>query len=677
MKNSAYLGRVQRSLIVTIGELATQSGVLFETMMAQRPGPVEGTAVVSLADNDLNNLSSVIPAALTRISPPDLAARLAQTGWQLDETSSVRLILLITAESETNDAIPDLIQMIAGQVYQHLGIDPFILPLWLIGEASDACPTSRLEEAVPLPLGSMVLSLCNQDGLRLPDEASLSAVAAELMWCLLTTPLLPLLEQRQVHASGLDSAPLMAAGIHVWTWDMEETAGRFEQRWLLDVLQQWLANEVDESRLLTISSWLQEQQLTPRQFATYALREREAALPQLPHAAWRMPWPWHIPVLAETTRFENSIDEEATRAYAKQAQLRLFDPLHKGREALYEAARRQLNTQPVAGVAQTVAWVAAVITACEQQLTTVVDRCDALNETADTLATTRGELEASLRTALEVYPRASAQWWFHLFRPWRWPRLLLRYWQLQKTGQQLCQLLEKQANLRRQIIQEHAAYQAVIELIQMARHLGDQVAEIGEMLQHLVRLQSEPPAGEEAAPDTLFLVSTLPVPESIYARLVPDPAAAAMAAAAAVGGLGAHIRQLDDAILEPLRAYGRSQLAGLAQLTAAELLQIELADNSSDSSPLKRGWEAAAPLWRVDAASLAEAQRLNQQQFIVLCGAEALLLSDKLADAAETVFTLPTGWSRHLWLIRLHIGQAQKISAVDEVMETVQPYESL
>ena len=677
MTNSPYLGRIQRTLIVTIGELANRSGALFEGMMAQRQGPVGGTAVVPLANNDLDSLRSAIPAALTRISPPDLAARLAKTGWQLDETSSVRLILLIGPEPETSSAIPEIIQMIAGQVYQHLGIDPFILPLWLVGEANDTWSTSHLAEAVPLPLGSMVLSLCNQDGLRLPDEASLYAVAAELLWCLLTTPLLSLLEQHQVHVSGLDGAPLLAAGIHVWTWDLAQAAARFEQRWLLDVLQQWLANEVDESSLVNISSWLQAQQLTPRQFATYALREREAALPQLPHAAWRMPWPWHIPVLAETTRFENSIDEEATRAYGKQAQLRLFDPLHKGREALYKAARGQLNAQPVAGVAQTVAWVAAVIAACEQQLTAVIDHKDALNETADGLATARGEIEASLHTTLEEYPHTPRQWGAHLFRPWRWPRLLLRYWQLQKSGQQLCHLLEKQALLRRQIIQEQTAYQALIELIQIARHLGGQVAEIGEMLQHLVHLQAEVPLGEEAEPDTLFLVSTLPVPESIYARLVPDLSAAATEAAVAIGGLGAHIRQLDDAILEPLRAYGRSQLADLAQISAAQLLQNQLEDNRSDSSPLKRGWEAASPLWRVDTASLAEAQRLNQQQLTVLCGAEALLLSDKLADAAEAVFTLPSGWTHHLWLIRLHIGQAQVISAAVDVMETMQSYESL
>lgn len=677
MKHSPYLGRVQRTLIVTIGELATQSGALFETLMAQRQGPVGGTAVVPLLESEPDGLSRVIAAALTRISPPDLGARLAQTGWQLDETSSVRLLLLIAVEPETGDTILEYVQLIAGQVYQHLGIDPFVLPVWLVGEASDACPFSRLQEAVPLPLGSFVLSLCNQDGLRLPDEASLQAVAAELLWCLLTTPLLSLLEQRQVHVSNLEGAPLLAAGIHVWTWNTNQALARFEQRWLLDVLRQWVATNVDESGQVNAFAWLQDQQLTPKQFATYALREREVALPQLPHAAWRMPWPWHIPILAETTRFEISIDEEATRAYAKQAQLRLFDPLHKGREALYEAARRQLNTQPVAGVAHTVAWVTDVLTACEQQLTTAVDHQDALKETADALATARGELEGSLHTYLEDYPRTAGQWWTYVFRPWRWPRLLLRYWQLQQRGQQLCQLLEKQARLRRQIIQEHTAYQGLIELMQMARHLGDQIAEIGQMLEYLIRSQTDLQDVEEAAPESLFLVTTLPVPDSIYARLVPDPAAAATEAAAAIGGLGTQIRQLDDAILEPLRAYGRSQLAGLMQLKTAELLQILLADNSSDSSPLERGWEAAAPLWRVDAASLAEEQRLNQQTFTVLCGAEALLLSDKLPDAAESIFTLPTGWTRHLWLIRLHIGQVQKDSAVDEVMETVQPYESL
>lgn len=677
MKNNPYLGRVQRTLIVTIGTLATQSGTLFEGMMQQRQGPTLATAVVPFFSDDLDDLSRVLTAALTRISPPDLAARLIQTGWQLEETSSVRLIFLIATEPETGNTISEHIQMVAGQVYQHLGIDPFILPLWLIGETEDARFVSHLEGSIPLPLGNLVLSLCNHDGLRLPDEDSLQAVVGELLWCLITTPLLSLLEQRQEHMSRLDDAPLLTAGIHVWTWNPSQASARFEQRWLQDVLQQWLANEVDEGKLVNAFAWLQEQQLTPKQFATYALREREAALPQLPHAAWRMPWPWHIPTLVETTRFENSIDEEATRAYAKQAQLRLFDPLHKGREALYEAARRQLNAQPEAGVAQTVAWVAAIITALEQQLTTVVDNQDALNETASALAVTRGELEAVLHTYLEDYPRTPGQWWPQAFRPWRWPRLLLRYWQLQQRGQQLCQLLEKQASLRRQVIQQHTAYQAVIELIQMARHLGDQVAEIGEMLQFLLRSQMELSAPEEGEPDSSFLASTLSVPESIYTQLILDPRESAVAAATAIGGLGDQIRQLDDAILEPLRAFGRSQLAGLAQLSAAELLQIQTEDTSPDNASLKRGWVAAAPLWRVDAASLDEAQRLSQQTFTVLCGAGVLQLTNQLPDAAETVFPLPTGWTQHLWLIRLHIGQAQKNLEAVEMMETVQPYEQL
>src|SRR5690606_21609195 len=111
MTHSPYLGRVQRTLIVTIGELATQSGILWDTLMAQRQGPVWATAVVPLVGTDPKNLSSAVTAALTRISPPDLAAKLAQTGWQLDETSSVRLLLLIAVEPETGHTILEYVQL--------------------------------------------------------------------------------------------------------------------------------------------------------------------------------------------------------------------------------------------------------------------------------------------------------------------------------------------------------------------------------------------------------------------------------------------------------------------------------------------------------------------------------------------------------------------------------------
>lgn len=674
MNEKQILGRVQRTLILASGELAGRCGALFEERLAQRNGPTSATAVVALNGAD-ETLEAAVAAALNRISPPDLAARLAQTGWQLERAPTLRLILLLAAAPEGGELAAALVQQVASQIYHRLGIEAFVLPFWLVGEDGEAWQAECFRYPQLLPLGNLILGMCNQDGLRLPDEASLCEVAAELLWCLTTTSLLSTIEQRQTHTPHIERPTILTAGLHVWTWSPEQTLASFVRRWLLSVLEQWLTEELDEDSLVNVAGWLQTQQLAPRHLAAYALHEREATLPSLPVAEWQMPWPWDIPALFEKSRFENSLDEEAAKAYAKQAQLRLMDPLQRARELLHEGAHQRLNKQPVAGIAQTLAWIKAIVTACEQLLQNVFDWDNDLNETAESLAVTRGELESTMQENLANYPGRPHSWLPLLGRPWRWPRLVFTYWHLQKGGQQLCQIFEQQAALRRERIQQQAAYQGMIELIQTARHLGSQVEEIGEMLHYLKRSLT---AEEDEPAETTgldILLTNLAVPDNLYTRLVTDAAAEATVAAAAAGGLGSQIRHLDDAILIPLRKFARSRLAALNQVTTAEIMLAQTdGDDAAVSSLLQRGWDAACPLWPVDAASLDETGRLHQEKLTVLCGSDTQRLVDHLPGTAESVFTLPIGWSRHLWLVRLHVGLAPQLGTAVPTQE-VQTYE--
>lgn len=397
-------------------------------------------------------------------------------------------------------------------------------------------------------------------------------------------------------------------------------------------------------------------------------------LPLLPTAEWHVPWPWEIPLLYEKSRFENSIDEEAVRAYAKQAQLRLFDPLQRAREGLHASASQHLNNYPVAGIAHTLAWIGLLIAACERQLQSVFDWDSDLNETGETLAVARGQLEGIMKEDLARYPGQLSGWLPLLARPWRWPRLLFTYWRLQTKGQQLCQIFEQQAALRRERIRQQTAYHGTIELMQTARHLGDQVEEIGQML-HYLRRSLTAEADESAEAESVIPLTHLPVPDDLYAGLVTDAAMEAQAAAAAVGGLGAQIRHLDDAIRKPLLAYARSRLAGLNQVAVAKvMLGLGARDNAAIGSLLQRGWEAASPLWPVDAASLDEMSRLQQERLTVLCGSDTQLLVEPLSSLAEAIHTMPSGWTQHLWLVRLHIGLTPKMGPTISTKE-MQSYE--
>lgn len=652
MSEKQPLGRVQRTLIVSCGELAKECATQFEAFLTERSGPTAATAVVLLNGTE-EGWETAVTAALHRISPPDLAARLARSGWELVQPPALHLILLLTAETGSSAKFSALLTTVTNQIYHQLSLEPLVFPIWLVGDEGEmesvgTCQTPHY----PLPLGSLVLGLCNQDGLRLPDETSLCAVGAELLWCLTTFPLFTFLEQHQTDVLLPNGPNFLTAGIHAWSWTPDAVLESFVQRWRREVIDQWLLDKVDNETLLEVPGWLQAQQLTPKQFATYALHERETMLPQLHEAEWQMPWPWQISALFEKSRFENYLDEEATRAYAKQAQLRLFDPLQYARECLHKHASHLLNAQPVAGIAQTVAWLQAVTEACEASLQTVFTWDNHLNEAADTLAVARGQLEATLQEKVADYPKTPQAWLRLLWRPWRWPGHFLTYWRLQKAGQQLCQLYTQQASLRRQRIEQQTAYQGMIELMQLVRRLSSQVAEIGEMLH--ARRQSAPaqPATESAS--ATFPLSRLPAPDNLYEQLLPDRPGEATAAAAAVGGLGKQIRQLDDIIFDQLAEVAATRLAALYQLPPADLLLTQEVEQKA--TLLQDGWAAASPLWPVDVAALDETTRQHQESIAIMCGNHVLPLSDHFSELTNTIFTLSIGWNRHVWLVRLHVG---------------------
>lgn len=657
MNTESLLGRVQRTLIITRGELPIGCGRQFEELLSLRGGPTAATAVVSLTSSEAG-IETAVNAALNRISPPDLAVRLSKSGWELANAPLMRLILLLPVEANGGWQAEKLVQSISDQIYLRLGIEPQVLPIWLVDEGDEKWLADCLAHPHSLPLGNMVLSLCNQDGFRLPDKSSLCQITAELLWCLTTTPLLSLIEQRQLPTTPLETPQLMTVGLYLYTWSPEAAMSRFSHRWLVDVLEQWLSEPDAQELPVNGAGWLQTEQFTPKHLASFALREREAALPELPEDAWQMPWPWNIPPLWEKTRFENSIDEEATKAYGKQAQLRLFDPLRRAAEALHAHAYQLLNSQPSAGLAHTLVWIKAIHETCEASLDTVFSWEEAIEEMGGELAETRNILEAQIQKELTRYPEKNHAWLRLFWRPWRWPHLFFKYWRLKTQGTQLCQIYRQQAALRRQKIQQQTAHQGTVELMSTVRHLGSQVEEIREMIRS--RLQTDHDEMDSAVavaePENLF-VTQLPVPDTYYEQLVPDKAVEAGVAAMAIGGLGSQIRHLDDIIFAALPQIAASRLEQLNQITPVELLLNELFEEESDASyTIQQGWAGACPLWHVDAASMDETRRLNQEKITLLCGAEAVLLSDKLPEIEDTVHTLSVGWRRHLWILRLHLG---------------------
>ncbi|MCB8944028.1 MAG: hypothetical protein H6658_09765 [Ardenticatenaceae bacterium] len=651
--------QVRRTLILTWGTLAQSAGAMFQQRMDGRQGPT--TAVQCLAIEASWSESEVITAvtqALTHISPPNLAALLAEQGWQLQDGGDLFLIYLFAAQPDSCDYLTTLVQQAAGLIYAYLGLEPATLLLWLVGDMSEADITSILTTAPTMTRGTGILSLRNELGLRLPQTADLCHIAAELLYCFTATPLQTLPEQLQARSdSGFTGEnSFFTVGLQGWVWSVEASQTAFVQHWLGDVLAYWTAPTTDPIPAVEAGVWLDSHQLSGEAFAQQALLSREQQPPDFTMANSQMLWPWQMPTVWNKLQFAQAIDNEALTVYGKHACLRLGDPLYEGTLALQIEAARLLDEQPVGGVSRTCSWLQTLIAECEEQIERTLDREETFTETTAMLIEERNQVESNLKRWLVEWPGETWSDWLRMgLRPWTWPGLAWRYWQIQQALGQIGIIWTQQAVLQRQIIQNKMARQGLAELIPILRRVYNQVEEVGEMLSSLARSvtskseMSEPPLSSE--PPLLPLA----VPASLYEQLVPDPTGEAVSAAAQVGGLGQQVTALDDTVEIPLRRLGKERVAALGQWGCADVLLAQF-EAEALQAHCHFAWEAACPLWRVDEAQLGEQQRAQVGQLTAVCGHNCQQATPYLPQEENALWLLETADKTHLWLLRVRTG---------------------
>lgn len=661
---------ILRTLIVTVGPLAQAVGEAYVGQLVAWNGPEAAIAIVPATQGEA--LDTAVSQALTRISPPNLAAVLSAQGWALSSATDLSLILLMDVVPDAGETAVSLLAQTTAVIYRHLGIEAASLLIWLAGETAEMAGPELLATCLSSPIhvtrGMVVWGLCNEAGLRLPDEAALCYLSTHLLWCLTVTPLRHLPEQAAVQNSQLSGGiPLFSLGLAGWQWSPAATQAAFARRWLDDVLAHWLSTTPETTTSAEINTWLQDHALRPDDFAAFLLKEEERQPPPFPVEAWRMPWPWEIEAIITETLFAASVDGENLIAYQEFACLRLAEPLQRATAALQKQSQLMLDESPVGGIARACNWLYACLAEWDRLIEQLLDQEESLKENLSYLGGQHGQQEQQLKQWLAAWPPSRWQSWLALtLRPWRWPTLAWRYRQWQTNGPQLSRLLKRRSAVQRQLIVNQTTRQALVELGQITRRVYSQVEEVGQMLQYLAeemvgqRTVNPSPVGQAegsngVGADTCPLVQ-LPMPELLYEQVVSSAAAEAVMAANACGGLGQHVCLPDEKIGDALQQMAIRRMAGVWQLTAVDALLSWKEDADQMQASWQEAWATARPLWRVDETRLNEAARAQNGRVTALCGAAAPALGQLLPELDEVMVCWESADREHLWVVRVRAG---------------------
>jgi hypothetical protein len=121
-----------------------------------------------------------------------------------------------------------------------------------------------------------------------------------------------------------------------------------------------------------------------------------------------------------------------------------------------------------------------------------------------------------------------------------------------------------------------------------------------------------------------------------YEQLADRPGVEAVWAAGAIGGLGQHLAEPDDAFLDPLLTMVERRFEAHGAQTAAGALALLHPEKDGLVGWWQQQWESAVPLWRFDRTGQHEWQRAHPMQLTVTCGEAARQLCQMLG-LEETV----------------------------------------
>jgi len=659
---------VRRTVIVTAGPLSQAAGQYVADLMVCRDGPAAAVAVVDVdvADAEEVGFLTLLQQALSRISPPDLGSVLAKSGWELMYPRDLQVFLVADTTADGDRGIRVLSKWVVDAAYRYLGLECLPTLIWLAsGTQAETISCLVGTVAPPFAQNIVALSLLNEEGLLLPEASGLSLLAAELLWCLIATPLQAQFTEWAASPETLagGATPITTVGLAAWSWSPEAAEAVYVRQWLHDVLTMWLSVPTVVPPLEGVHVWLQAQALDRAGLQARLSEDATHVAPAYVHLARTYPWPWQMRAHAQALKEAYEADIAAIVGQKQVAALRQAEILRQASETLRRELAVMLDAQPIGGSATAVAWLWALARAWDDLYELLLDEAATYDGVDADLAGERGEVEAQLREQLETWPSAAWRYWVAV---WRWPALGWRYWQLRQLGLRLAALLGQQLVRQRQKAGQTAVGQTLAELGRLARQWHRQAGEIGEML---ASWQGIVGGDEVAAVDSLAGVcQEMALPTSLYARLVPDLPQEAALAAAAVRGLGRQIEQIDAGLLVDLRRLAAARLDGVWQITAVDVLAA--AHETAEEWELWRrtAWETAAPLWRYDEGCVPETSRHPRDVWTCFIGAGVSELPAVWAQEKGMIQVswLESGDRRRLFLLRLRRGLTPEALAMSK-----------
>lgn len=656
---------VRRTLVLTAGCLADAAGKTFAAMLRSRPGPAAAVAVLQ-TPTDSNNGSdwaTRITEALTSISPPNLSGILAAAGWRLIEPRLLHLLLLVDTAVGAEQQTEIWGQTTVETIYRYLGVETKVTLIWL-AQDMDAVAGNCVRAAFSFAPQVLALSPLNEDGLRLPDTQALGTIAAELVWSLTVTSFYQVLAESLAATEDVytGETPVTTVGIAVWEWSPPTMYEAFCRRWQNEVLACWLAEAEADPTPEVVAAWLQQQGLDREGLATAVADVRFVPRPDYDRIARHLPWPWEMGVHIRRLKDMHQVDADNVEVFKQRAGQQMTVLKQKADEQLAAFLTELLDTQPAAGIDLAARWAWRLQAAWDALYEQLLDESATFDGIDRDLAEERGLLEAHIRELLEVWPGSQwSRWLGYAWRIWRWPEWAWDYWQLRQSGLHLAGLLAQQAARRRQQTVQAAVGRTMSELAHQARQWQGRITEIGDMVKSQQAEEEKQDVGSEKGDDAGDIPDIGAV---LYAQLVPDRQREALAAAAAIGGLGRQLRWLDETVLEALGTAAVERFQAVWAVTAVDLLNL--------CHPTAEQWQTwwqtigqmAAPLWCYDEAQLSEADR--QQYWTGICamgaGIEHLPVLGRQDEGGfarpqgDPVARIPTADRSRLIVIRIRRG---------------------
>lgn len=630
---------IQRTLIITAQGVSAAVGRLLSRRWQTPTAPQPALAVVSPPADDL---TPDLAAALRHISPLNLRQLLAERGWTLHRPEEIIVYILqdITVSSPT--LLAQWRQQASAITQAQLGVEPIIIVVALFPQSETDAPLSLPPDwlaAAALSTAQLrqashdvcLLSMVNEARFCLPDVAEFTAIVADILDAIITTPL-------QVAPEWAVSPSLNAIGLAAWSWDAAAAQSCLAAWWIKDILHSWqralTTEEAGEAGILAHNWWL-AQGLLPAQLA--------AALklpPTPPLSPWRYPQPWRIPDLLAALQAA----AQAAAAPLPDLSVSLPAQLSPSDSSLMLALQRDLahllDTRPPAAISRALTWLDTLESYCQEAQDWLNQRQLVQRQRLDALQQQTAPLQQRLtQMGVKIFPPQKKQphwlvWGKILFMPWRWPLFVWRYWQMQTAAAHWQQIIQEQQRWQQQtfVCQLLAAFYA--DISSAICHLRQQTEEIGDMLA-FVQQQTTPHASL-AAPAAAAPHPYADYLRQRYAALLEDLDQEAHLASQAVGGLAQHLTRLDDAVLlHDLIAAASERLQAVAADTAVETIRRLHHTPEALSSWWQQQWEAAAPLWPLAETLATEAERAAMKTITYASAAGIFHLADDLGLTSD------------------------------------------